>query len=90
MSFEVIWLNILRCEGQEFRTKTGKPFTYKIVRGDVVPDRTGFPLAKINFEKASKIKHLQGPGQISKLVMGSSYVYAILTDPRIRYPFSST
>ncbi len=40
MSFEVIWLNILRCEGQEFRTKTGKPFTYKIVRGDVVPDRT--------------------------------------------------
>ena len=84
MDFETTWANIVKCAGQEFTTKTGLPFTYEIVNEYVVPDRTGYPLAKSNFEKASEIANLRGPGQINKLVRGPSYVYAILRDPRIR------
>ena len=84
MDFSKTWENIVHCAGQEFRTKTGKPFSYTIENGAVVPDRTRYPLAKSNFEKAAAIENLQGPGQISGLVRGPSYVYAILTDSRIR------
>ena len=84
MGFETTWASIEKCAGQEFTTKTGLPFTYEIIHGAVVPDRTRYPLAKSNFEKAAVIADLQGPGQISKLVRGPAYVYAILTDPRIR------
>jgi len=84
MAFETTWANIVKCAGQEFKTKTGLPFTYEISNGAVVPDRTGYPLGKRNFEKAAEIAVLQGPGQISHLVRGPAYVYAILTDPRIR------
>lgn len=84
MNFEAIWANIVKNAGQAFETKTKLPFTYEIINGAVVPDRTGFPIARSNFEKAAKIENLQGPGQISKGIMGPAYVYAILTDPRIR------
>lgn len=84
MDFENIWANIIKCSGQEFKTKTGLSFTYQIINGAAVPDRTGYPLARSNFEKAAGIENLQGPGSINNLVRGSSYVYAILTDSRIR------
>ena len=55
MDFDKIWSNIEHCAGQEFMTKTGLPFTYQIVSNSVLPDRTNYPLAKINFEKAAAI-----------------------------------
>ena len=84
MNFETIWSQIKSHEGEVFHTKTGLPFKYQILNNAVIPDRTGFPLAKSNFEKAAKIDNLIAPGQINKLVMGPSYVYAILTDQRIQ------
>lgn len=84
MGFDTIWENIVSNAGEQFHTKRKLPFTYKIVNSSVVPDRTNFPLAKSNFEKASRIGDLSGPGQINRLVMGPAYVYAILTDERIR------
>ena len=84
MDFKAIWARILQHEGEEFKTKKKLPFTYKIINGAVVPNRTNFPLAKVNFEKAAALMPLQGPGQINDLVYGPSYVYAILTDARIR------
>lgn len=84
LSFDVIWENIENLAGEQFFTKTGLPFTYRIVEGCVVPDRTNFPLEKSNFEKAASIEKLSGPGQINKLVWGPAYVFAILTDDRIR------
>ncbi len=82
--FEKMWSKIIDHAGETFYTKTGLPFTYQIIRNCVVPDRTGYPLAKSNFEKASKIESLTGPGQISNLVRGSAYVYAIITDERVK------
>ena len=84
MDFSRIWCNILACEGEEFKTKTGLPFKYEVVNNSVIPDRTGYPLAKSNFEKAAAIPDLQVPGQINYLVRGPAYVYAILSDKRIR------
>lgn len=83
MNFDSIWNNIIHCAGQEFRTKKGLPFTYQVINGAVVPDRTDYPLAKNNFEKAAMIKELTGPGEIKMLARGPTYVYAILTDKRI-------
>ena len=84
MSFDEVWNNIIRCAGQEFHTKTGLPFTYTVVDGYVMPNRTNYLLARQQFQKAAEIPNITGPGQISDKVRGPSYVFAILTDPRIR------
>ncbi|HHY82177.1 MAG TPA: virion tegument protein [Clostridiales bacterium] len=84
MEFDAIWTNIINHAGEQFFTKTKLPFTYKIVSNCVVPDRTNYPINKADFEKAAKITPLHGPGQINSLVRGPAYVYAILTDKRIR------
>jgi hypothetical protein len=54
MKFQEIWNNIINHAGEQFFTKTNLPFTYSIVNNSVVPDRTKYPLAKSNFEKAAK------------------------------------
>lgn len=82
--FEVIWRRILQHEGETFRTKTGLEFKYRIVGNEVVPDRTGYPLHKSNFEKAYELVPFDGPGVINQSVRGPAYVWAILHDPRIR------
>lgn len=84
MAFDEVWARILQHEGEEFKTVRKIVFTYRIIGGAVVPDHTGFPLSKNEFIKAYSMGELRNPGQISKKVMGSSYVYAILTDPRIK------
>ena len=84
MAFDIIWKNIVNHAGEQFYTKTGLPFTYSIVDACVVPNRTNYPLSKNNFEKAERVEGLSGPGQINNLVRGPAYVYAILTDERIR------
>ena len=83
MSFDKIWGNIACCAGQEFRTKTGITFTYTVSGGFVIPDHTQYPLAKKQFQIAADVPNLTGPAQIHH-VRGPSYVFAILTDPRIQ------
>lgn len=82
--FDAVWKRILACEGDAFETKTGKPFTYAIVGEDVIPDRTDYPLNRSQFETAFDLLPLAGPGEISNLVRGSAYIWAILHDRRIR------
>lgn len=81
--FDAVWQRIEAHAGNEFRTKTGLPFTYEITGVSVVPDRTGYPLHISNFLTAFGLLPLRGPGEINSLVRGPAYVYAILTDPRI-------
>lgn len=82
--FETIWNKILAHAGEKFYTKTGLPFVYSVVGDCVIPDRTNYPLDISNFKKAAALPRLEGPGQISNLVRGPSYVFSILTDERIR------
>jgi hypothetical protein len=39
-SFESLWERIEMHAGEQFRTKTGLPFTYQVRGGSVIPDRT--------------------------------------------------
>ncbi|GGY04181.1 hypothetical protein GCM10007160_34800 [Litchfieldella qijiaojingensis] len=72
------------CKGQDFETKTGKPFTYDIV-GDVFhPSRTDYNISKADFRKALALVPFDGPGEINTIVRGPAYVWAVLHDKRIR------
>lgn len=84
MNFESVWQRIRAYEGANFRTVSGKEFTY-IVKGDALtPSRANQNISRRDFEKVyAVLKTLSGPGDISSQVRGSSYIYAILTDKRI-------
>jgi hypothetical protein len=83
MPFDELWNNIRAHAGEEFQTATGRPFTYEAHEGYIKPNRAEQNISRSDFEKAYDLAPLQNPGQISKVVRGPSYVYAILTDPRI-------
>jgi hypothetical protein len=81
-SFETIWRRIEQLEGDEFRQKTGRTFTYSVDGGSVVPSTTNRRLPKGDFRKAFERRPLPGPGAINDL-QGPSYLWAVLTDPRV-------
>ena len=83
-NFEVVWAKIVHHKGEQFFTKTNIPFTYRIEGNSVVPDRTDYPIAKSQFQKAMQLMPLPGPGVINNIVRGPAYVYAILTDDRMK------
>ncbi len=81
--FGDIWKRIIACEGEEFRTSTGLPFTYNVNSNALCPSRTKYNIAKSNFAVAYDLVPIDSPGEITKLVRGPSYVWAILHDERI-------
>jgi hypothetical protein len=83
-TFDNTWIKIQENAGSEFHTKTGIPFTYRVDGSSVTPDRTRYPLHISQFRKAFELMPLSGPGEINHLVRGLAYIYAILTDPRMR------
>lgn len=81
----MFWNKLFQHEGEEFRTVTGLPFTYEMKGGSSIKvSRANQVISKINFEKALKCMPLTGPGEISGLVRGSAYVYALITDERMK------
>jgi hypothetical protein len=78
-----VWARIETHAGETFRQKRGAPFTYATERGAVRPDRTNRTIRRNEFAKALSALPLRGPGQVQHL-HGPSYIYAVLTDPRIR------
>jgi hypothetical protein len=92
MPFDALWANIRAHAGQDFQTTTGLAFTYEAHEGYIKPSRANQNISRSDFEKAYELVPLRNPGQISKLVRGSAYVYAILTDPRIHdfFPIGET
>lgn len=84
-TFERVWDLITSHAGEEFRTKTGLPFTYRVVGTSVVPSRTGYALHINQFRTAFNLSPLSGPGDINSAVRGPTYIYAILADQRIKF-----
>lgn len=80
---DVVWSRIERHAGEEFRQVRGATFTYRVAGAAVHPSRTTRALARSQFAKALGRFPLAGPGDLRDL-QGPSYLYAILTDPRIR------
>ena len=84
MNIDTVWARIRKLEGHDFETKRGLPFRYEISGDIFLPSRTKYKIAKTNFEKALEHTPMDGLGQISNLVRGSAYVWAVLHDARIR------
>lgn len=80
--FDAIWDRIVAAQGERFHQKTGKAFTYVVHSGAVLPDTTNRQIPRSHFEQASRRRPLDGPGRLQDL-QGPSYLYAILTDPRV-------
>jgi len=83
MPFDAVWHNIQVHAGQEFWTVKDHLFTYEAHEGYIRPSRTNQNISQSDFRKAYELFPLRGPGEIAKLVRGSAYVYAVLSDPRI-------
>ncbi|MBO8138246.1 MAG: hypothetical protein H0Z40_08945 [Desulfotomaculum sp.] len=80
--FNKVWNRILSNEGETFRTKTGKEFTYIVVKDCLIPSRTDQKITKADIKKAYKLIPFNGPGVINNTVRGPSYIWAILHDNR--------
>lgn len=86
VDFTNTWEAITALAGAEFRTITGKSFTYKMVRPNALrPSRARQNLSRSTFERAFPLMPaIKGPGELNRLVRGPAYVWAILADDRIR------
>lgn len=80
--FEHVWSRIESNAGQLFHQVRGGEFRYTVGSGCVLPDRTNRQLPRSQFEKAFHRMPVSGPGELQDL-QGPSYLFAILTDPRI-------
>jgi len=77
-----LWSRIVAHQGETFRQIRGGEFTY-IVKGNAVyPDRTNRHIYRKNFEKALRRAPFANTVPLQDL-QAPSYVYAIMTDPRI-------
>ena len=81
-NFTPVWDRIAAHAGSEFRQKTGRLFTYSLAGNAITPSTTNRLLARAQFQRAYERSPLHGPGQLQNL-QGPSYLFAILTDPRI-------
>lgn len=82
MSFEQAWLRIAALAGSKFQQVRGQTFTYEVSGEYVIPSTTRVRITKRYFEKAWERMPVGGPGEINDLI-APSYLFAILTDPRI-------
>lgn len=71
--FEPTWASIRACEGEQFTTVRGLPFTYKISGDHLQPSRTKVELPKAHFRKVFEVMPIDGPGDVNQLVMGSRH-----------------
>jgi hypothetical protein len=81
--FEQVWGRITALSGQTFHTKRGIPFAYDATSSSVALRNTERSLPVGHFKKALDRFPVSGPGDLQDL-QGPSYLYAILTDPRVR------
>jgi len=80
--FESVWHRIVIHAGEEFEQFEGGKFTYEVNGNVLNPSRTNQNLSKGQFEEAWDRMPVEGPGALQDL-QGPSYLFAILTDPRI-------
>ncbi len=79
---EAVWARIKQCEGQSFQKLRGGEFTYT-VRGEVLYlHTTNRCLSKAHLAKVMPLLPLSNTVPVQHF-MAPSYIYALLTDPRI-------
>jgi hypothetical protein len=83
ISFDNIWTRIKANEGNTFRQGLGQQFTYAVKGSKVVPSCTNQDITQADFKEASVMLPLKNSGPVQHL-RGSSYIYTLLMDVRIR------
>ena len=78
-----VWSRIRQHEGEGFQLIRGDVFTYEMFDNYLRPVGRVRHLSRTNFGKALARVPLDGYSSVKDL-QGPSYLYAILTDPRIR------
>jgi len=86
MEFEEVWNRIVKHQKEIFHTKRGLELRYTIKGNKLCHNRTYQEIPRSQFLKAYKKFPLKGPSDISDMVVGPAYIYAILTDNRITGP----
>lgn len=81
--FAATWAKVQLHSGETFSTVSGKEFRYEARESGVEMLTTNRLLPRSDFEKAFARMPVGGPGALQDL-QGPSYIYAILTDPRLR------
>jgi len=83
MNIEQIWANIRKHDNEIFKTKTGIEFSYHTTAGTIYFHNTNRPIGKSTIQRALLVENMT----VNKLrkadIHSNSYVYGILTDPRI-------
>lgn len=79
-----VWPRIVSHAGDMVRDVSGKPFTRRIDGERLITDRTSTPLYKSNVSSALDHVPFDGPGQSRDSDRGSTDVYAMLMDSRVR------
>ncbi len=86
MDIQTVWMNIRKNEGEQFHTKTGIAFVYKITGNSVQPIPVNgskiFPISQAVLEKSMKLMPFNNTVPLQKF-RAPSYIYALLTDKRI-------
>jgi len=84
ISFSEVWDRIVKSAGKVFYTKRQLKFTYEVKEDTLITDRTEHPLTRREIMAAYRHVPLEGSGELTGLVRGESYIWAILHDKRIR------
>jgi hypothetical protein len=81
--FETIWQRITSLEGETFTQIRGGEFTFKLVGTSLALDRTNQVISRDQFEQAAALLPFTDTQPLQHL-RGPSYLFAILTDRRVR------
>jgi hypothetical protein len=81
-AIDTVWHRIIAYSGEAFDPEHGKSFTYSASGDTVYLDTTDQDLSRSQIAVALTRMPLSHPVQLSDLD-GLSYIYTILTDPRI-------
>ena len=78
-----IWEKIKAHEGETFYLASGAPLIYKVEGDSISHNRTKAKISKASFEKAVAINP-KSTAELQNVVTGPAYVYAIITDERMK------
>ena len=82
--FSEVWERIAENAGKVFYTKKRLKFTYSLNEDTLITNQTKYPLTRREVMAAFRHVPLKGPGELTGLVHGKDYIWAILHDKRIR------
>jgi hypothetical protein len=86
--FERVWQSVVAHAGEQFSTVKGLSFRYAVTGNIVKIERDGRivdqALGSGEFRKAWQRWPVSGPSELNDVVRGPAYLFAILSDARIR------